>query len=228
MNEPLTIVMPVYNEAQGVAAAAHEIHDTLTRRGYDLELVIVDDASTDGTYEIACAVAKRLARVRVERHPRNLGPCSGLATGGRLAHSDWVLLLPADIAIPLEDVDVLWAARQRADIVVGYVRDAAQRGLLRRLQSRVYTRLVNALFGLRLDQVNYVTLYRSAVFHSFELTTQGVARHVEILARARDAGFTLTQVPLGYRPRRHGQATGSKPGVVLKTIWEVVKLRADV
>lgn len=220
--------MPVYNEAEGVEPAVLEVHDTLRARGYDLEIIIVDDASTDATYELACAVAERLEGVRVERHPRNLGPCSGLATGGRLARHEFVLLLPADIAIPLEETDLLWAGRERADIVVGYLRDAAQRSPLRRVQSRVYTRFVNGLFGLDLAQVNYVTLYRSAVFRGLELTTQGVARHLEILVRARKAGFTITQVPLGYRPRRHGEAKGGRPKVVLATIWEAMKLRATL
>jgi glycosyltransferase involved in cell wall biosynthesis len=226
MNKPLTVVVPVFNEAQGLGAALEEIHATLTARGYELDLIVVDDASTDDSHAIASAAAQRLAGVRVLRHPHNLGPCSGLATGGRVARSEWVLLLPADIAVPLEDVDALWSARERADIVVGYLRDAAVRAPARQLQSRVYTLLVNTLFGLDLRQVNFVTLYRSRVFQSFELTTQGVSRHADILVRARKAGFTLTQVALGHRERERGEATGSRPGVVAKTLWEILKLRA--
>jgi glycosyltransferase involved in cell wall biosynthesis len=228
VTKPLTIVMPVFNEAEGLQAALFEVDATLRARGYQLEIIVVDDASTDRTHEIACAVAAQLEDARVLRHPHNLGPCSGLATGGRLAKHERVLLLPADIAVPLEEVDSLWEASMRADIVVGYLRDATQRSPLRRVQSRVYTHFVNRLFGLDLAQVNYVTLYRAAVFRDLALTTKGVARHLEILARARKAGFTLTQVGLGYRPRRHGEATGSRPEVVLSTIWEVLKLRAQL
>ena len=229
MTKALSIVMPVYNEAQGLEAAVDEVHAVLRARGYDPEIIIVDDASTDGTYALACSIAARLPSVRAERHPRNLGPCSGLATGARLAKHAWVLLLPADIAIPLEDVDVLWEAREQADIVVGYVAaDAGLREPLRHLQSRLYAGLVNALFGLGVRQVNYVTLYPSRLFHAIELTTEGVARHAEILARGRRAGLSLTEVPLGYRRRQHGSATGNRPSVIAKTLWEILRLRVQL
>lgn len=228
MKKALTVVMPVYNEAQGLTAAVTEVHETLSRRGYEIELIIVDDASTDGTYALACELAARLPGVRALAHERNLGPCSGLVTGGRVARHDWVLLLPADIAIPLEDVDVLWAARERGDVVVGFLRDSQERDIRRQLQSKIYTTLINGLFGLGVQQVNYVTLYRTQFLRSMQLTTLGVARHAEILVRSRKAGASLTQAALGYRPRLTGEATGSKPQVILKTLWEVLKLRATL
>lgn len=227
INRQLSVVMPVYNEAQGLVAAVREVHASLTQRGFTLELIVVDDASTDQTHELASGLCAELSGVRVLRHAKNLGPCSGLATGGRAALHDWVLLLPADIAIPLEDVDLLWSARERGDVVVGFLAEPAARDRRRQLQSWVYTQLVNALFGLGVRQVNYVTLYHRRVF-SHDLTTAGVARHAELLVRARKAGLRLTQVALGYRPRTTGAATGSRPAVILKTVWELLKLRASV
>lgn len=224
----LSVVVPVFDEEAGLVDACTEIHDTLRARGYALELLIVDDCSRDRSHELACRFAETRPDVRVLRHPRNLGPCSGLATGARAARHEWVLLLPCDIAIPLEDVDRLWQARAGVDVVVGYLRDGAERSWRRRLQSRVYTRIVNALFGMALPQVNYVSLYRREIFDRIELTTEGVARHAEILVRARALGYRLGSAALGYRPRVRGAASGSKPRVIAKTVWEVLKLRAEI
>jgi glycosyltransferase involved in cell wall biosynthesis len=220
--------MPVYNEETGLIAACTEVSDTLIRLGYDLELIIVDDCSRDGTHQVACRYAESHPHVRVMKHERNLGPCSGLATGARAARHPWVLLLPADILIPLEDVDTLWAARLHGDVVVGYVGKTHDRSWRRRIQSGIYTSIVNVAFGLDLPQVNYVTLYRRELFDRIQLVTEGVARHAEILVRARQLGYRFAHAPLGYRPREKGAASGTKPKVIGKTIWEIVKLRASL
>jgi glycosyltransferase involved in cell wall biosynthesis len=197
--EPLTVVMPVYNEEDAAAGACAEVIDTLSARRYDLELIVVDDCSRDRTCHFAREFADAHPRVRVIRHERNLGPCSGLASGARIARHPWVLLLPADLAIPLDDVDTLWAARATARPAI---------------QPHAYTSLVNALFAIEVPQVNYVSLYWREIFERIELVTEGVARHAEILVRAQRLGYRLGSAPLGYRPREFGSATGAKPKVV--------------
>jgi len=223
----LSVLMPAYNEADGLERSVTLVSEHLSAHGYDFEIVIVDDASTDATPQIARALAAASPHVRVVRHERNQGPCSGLKTGPAHVTKPWVLLLPVDLAIPLHDIETLWAARGGSDIVLGYVAREAREGA-RRVQSQVYTRIVNALFGMTLRQVNYVALYRTELLRELTLTTSGVALHAEILVRAARAGGVLTQLALGYEPRTVGVASGNKPRVVLKTLREILALRVQL
>lgn len=217
--------MPVFNEAEGLKKAVTEVSDYLRGRGFDYEILLVDDASTDASYEIARTLAAENSRIRVHHHEVNQGPCSALRTGPALALKDWILLLPVDLAIPLNEIDLLWQRRNEAEIVLGVIRkDADTRAWQRKLQSWVYARLVHLIFGLNFKQVNYVALYRADVLKPLRLTTSGVALHAEILIRAHREGKNILSVGLGYQERTSGQATGSRPSVIFKTIRELMKI----
>jgi glycosyltransferase involved in cell wall biosynthesis len=220
--------MPAFNEAAGLERSVVQVAEHLAAHGFDYEILIVDDASTDDTAAVARALGAANPRVRLLQHAQNQGPCSGLRTGPAQAGKPWLLLLPVDLAIPLRDIDLLWCERERGDVVLGYIAQQRVREPARRFQSRVYTVLVNALFGLALEQVNYVALYRTELLRGLSLTTSGVALHAEILVRAARKGGVIRQVGLGYEPRKSGAASGSKPRVVVKTLRELLGLRLEL
>lgn len=224
MDRGLTVLIPTYNEP-GVGPCIDQVADHLARHGYDFEIVVVDDASTDATPATIAAIGRDRPYLRSLRHATNQGPCSGLKSGRELASRPWLLLLPVDLAIPLDEIETLWEAREGADIVLGYIEHTRARSPLRQFQSRMYTALVNALFRMRLRQVNYVALYRTELLQSLPLTTSGVALHAEILVRATRGGHVIRQVALRHEPRREAAASGSKPSVVLKTAVEILQLR---
>jgi glycosyltransferase involved in cell wall biosynthesis len=228
MSDHLSILVPVYNESQGLARSYRELRDFFEKRDFAFELILVDDASTDDSPSIIADLVARDPRVKSLRHPTNQGPCSGLKTGPTLATGDWLLLLPADLSIPLDDITRLWERRGDADIVLGYLNRPQQRPVRRRVQSAVYTWLINRLFAMELRQVNFVALYRTEIFRRIRLQTSGVALHAEILVRARDAGFSLQQVGLEFRPRREGVESGGRPKSILKTLVEISKLGLEI
>ena len=228
MTSSLTVLLPVFNEEQILRENFMRAYEFLASRGYDFEVLNIDDASRDRTASIAGELAQQYPRVRVHRHETNQGPCSGLRSGIALARKEWVLLLPADLAIPLHDIGTLWDARNDCDIVVGYVRQAAARGWARRIQSAAYARVVNLLFGTSFRQINYVSLYRLSVVQPLTLTTTGVALHAEILVRAARGGCRFRQVGLGFHERSDGVASGARPAVIGKTMREIVTLRMSL
>jgi glycosyltransferase involved in cell wall biosynthesis len=221
----LSVIMPFFNEAALLEQSVAAVSGHLAASGHDYEIILVDDASSDESTAIAQRLAAAGERVRCFRHSVNQGPCSGLKTAAAQVEREWALLLPVDLAIPLEEIDRLWQARAGADIVLGYIRCSESRSRRRRLQSSVYTALVNLLFGTRLKQINYVALYRASLLRRLPLTCSGVALHAEILVRALRAGQVVTQLDLAYRPRTAGTASGARLGVILRTIGEIFKLR---
>jgi hypothetical protein len=81
--------------------------------------------------------------------------------------------------------------------------------------------LIRLLFGMRVRQFNYVHLYKRHIFDAITIESRGVFMTAEVLIKARDLGYRLVEVEIGYVPRRVGQGACGRPGVIAKTVWEL-------
>ncbi len=213
-----TVLVPACNEAAAIADTVRDVRQALDELGVSHEVLIVDDGSRDGTGAIADRLAAADPQVRVVHHPSNLGIGSGFATGVRHAHGQWLILIPADLAIDLGDLALYRRASREADIVVGVRSDRRDYSAYRQLVSRLNILLVQRLFRLPLRQFNYISLYRLAVLRRLPIRYHSSAFFfAEVLIRARDAGYRLAEVDVRYVPRRSGRATGARLGLVLRT-----------
>ncbi len=112
----LSIVIPAYNEAQRLPETLKTILSFFSARTESVEIVVVDDGSTDGT----AAVAKSIdASIRVISHPRNMGKGAAVRSGMLAAQGDYRYLCDADLSTPIAEIDHFLTAAQTADIVIG-------------------------------------------------------------------------------------------------------------
>jgi len=225
----LSIVVPAYNEEACLASIVVEVRDAAARQGIDAELVIVDDGSTDGTPAISAQLARELPRVRVVRHASNQGSGQAIRTGLAHARGTFAIYVPADGQFDLDELSKYLApARAGADIVIGARLDRADYTPFRLLSSRVYIALTNALFKERFRDVNWVHLWRTSLWDQIVPRSRGVYFLDEVLVRARRAGRRIVEVDSRYLPRKGGKATGSRPSVILLTVWEMLAFRAHL
>ncbi|MBI3070486.1 MAG: glycosyltransferase family 2 protein [Deltaproteobacteria bacterium] len=212
----LTILIPAFNEEVNLRTHLPSILEKAALYARDFEVLVVDDGSTDSTAAVVEGFQTRDGRIRLIRHPQNLGPGSGVKTGIREARGDWIIFIPADIAIDLDHLPRYIAAAEHADVVVGLRSDRRDYSLRRKFSSVVYIGLVKLLFAMPQRQFNYVHMYRRAIFEKFDVEYGSVFITAEICIKARDAGFRLTEVEIGYVPREHGEAAGGKPKVIAR------------
>ena len=208
----------MYNEeayARRAVAAARAALETAIP---DWEIVIVDDASTDGTAALADALAREDPRVRVVHNPRNRRLGGALRAGYAAATKDLVFYTDADLPVDLEVLPraVRLLEYQQADIVAAYRFDRTSEGLVRAVYTFSYNHLIRTLFGLRVRDVNFAfKLFRRSVLEKFTLTSEGSFIDAEFLLRARKAGCVIIQIGLDYFPRTRGTSTlGSVPVIV--------------
>ena len=229
IDESLTVIVPVYNEGISLVRFFNRLETFLSENIRTSEIIVVDDCSTDDSARYIAEFKDRTKLpVKVSRHRRNMGPCSGMKEGTRAATCSWVTIVPVDLPLPLDDYLRFFDHIDEGDITLGYTVSRADYSWWRRHQSEAYSRLVNRLFGTHFKQINYVALYKKEIFDRISLETTGVALHAEILVKALAQGFRVRQIEASYQARETGTAKGARARVVLKTFYEIALLRVNM
>jgi dolichyl-phosphate beta-glucosyltransferase len=201
----LTIVIPAHNETLRLPDTLNEVVRFVKAQKYITELLVVENASTDDTYDLAMQICKGIPQARVLQEPVK-GKGQAVKRGMLAARGEYCLIFDADLAMPVSEIPkFLPPALIDCDISIAS-REArgAQRynePLYRHLIGRVFNFLVRILVlpGLQDTQCGYKCFRSSvieAVFKRQSMT--GWAFDVELLAIARQQGFSLKEVPIEW------------------------------
>jgi dolichyl-phosphate beta-glucosyltransferase len=244
----LSIVVPAYNEATRLPATLRALAAYAARFPGGVEVLVVDDGSTDGTADVAARFAPPEAtdppwRLRVLREPHR-GKAATVRAGVLQARGEYVLFCDADLATPVEEFNrfLPWL-EQGCDVVigsregVGAVRQAEP--FYRHLMGRVFNRLVQLLVvpGIEDTQCGFKCFTRTAAQQIFTRVrlygdrarpvkgSMVTAFDVEVLYLARRLGYRVQVVPVRWR-----YVPGSKVRPVadtLRMLWDVLRVWAN-
>jgi len=202
----LSIVVPLYNEAENVSACHADITAAMREAGFDYEVIYVDDGSTDGTAEALRDVMCADPRATLLVLRRNFGQAAALAAGFDHARADVVVAMDGDLQNDPRDIPALVAALSRNggyDVASGWRRPRMDNAL-RRLCSAVANTLISAITGVRLhDYGCTLKAYRRDVLKDVRLYGE---THRFIPALVRWVGGRVTEMPVHHRPRRAGRS----------------------
>ncbi len=220
----ISIVYPMYNEEDNIHRAVQMAQRELgLAADGDYQIVIVDDASTDRTGEIAQQLAACDPRIKVVRHLINRKLGGSIRTGLANSTGDIVIYMDGDIPCDLAHVHEALPKLEEADVVVGY-RTNRYEGVLRWIYTRVYNLLVRVLLKVQVKDVNCAfKLFKRRVIEAMDLRSEGSFIDAEMLAEARRLGFAIEQIPVEFIPRQAGESTLARPDVIIKIIREFVQ-----
>ena len=232
----LSVFFPMWNEQdyieRAVEAAREECGELLELGDIaDYEIIIVNDASTDRTAEIADALAAADPHVRVVHHPQNRKLGGSMKSGFAAATGDLVLYTDADLPFDMHDVHkaVRLLRYYDADIVSAYRFDRTGEGYVRTVYSFFYNMMVRVLFGVRMRDINFAfKLCRTRVFEHVQLKSEGSFIDAELVVRARKHGYSVIQFGVDYFARTRGVSTLSSPRVIIKILNEARTLRREI
>lgn len=196
--------MPLFNEADSLVELHSELSQVGVDNGYELEMIFVDDGSTDGSWSVIQSLAEADPRVFGVRLRRNFGKAAAISAGTVVATHEFVLTIDADLQDDPREIPKLLAEMENGfDVVSGWKRHR-QDPWSRRFASRIFNGLVNALTKVRLHDHNCgFKLYRREVFDEVDLYG-GFHRFVPVLAAAR--GFRVGEAIVNHRQRKHGKS----------------------
>lgn len=204
----LSVVIPVYNEEESLEALHRELDEVAAAEGYDLDVIFVDDGSTDGSWQWIERLAAGDSRVRGIRFRRNFGKAAALSAGFAQARGELVMTLDADLQDdPREIPRFLTEMQKGLDVVSGW-KKVRHDPWHKVGPSRVFNWMVSTLTGVKLHDHNCgMKCYRREIFDEVRLYGE-LHRFVPVLAAAR--GYRVGELVIQHRPRRFGH---SKYGV---------------
>ena len=218
----ISVIMPAYNEEPCLADAVATTLKTFDALGIPFEIIVVNDHSADRTGAIADTMASENAWIRAFHHETNLGIGGAFRTGVAHARHDYVILIPADNPLSVEDMAVYLPQLGAADVIVGVRERRVGYTITARIGSFVYSRiLLPLLFDIGVRDPNWIQLYRRNIFteSGVRIDHTGIFFFAEVLIQARRKGLSIAQVPAYMRPRVYGTPTVFR----YRTMWRTFR-----
>jgi len=219
----LSIVIPLYNEWGSIEPLCDAIISAVVPMEETFEVLLVDDGSTDETFERAREMARQDDRFNVVRLKKNFGQTAALHAGFNRAVGDIIVTMDGDLQNDPVDIGRLVdKVREGYDVVAGYRKDRTESFLTRELPSQVANWLIRKTTGTPIiDNGCALRAYRAEVIKRFPLYSEMHRLLPTILALA---GVRMTQIEVKHRPRKYGE---SKYGLarIYKVLIDLVALK---
>ena len=220
----ITILMPVYNEGGQIRANLHTVEAVLDEAHIPHSFLLVDDGSTDNTWDELCAARRELAAVRLVRLSRNFGKEAALCAGLERADGDAVVVMDADLQHPpryIPRMVELW--QQGYDIVDGVKEKRADEPLLRRWGAALYYKLFSRLTGLSEQPLSdFKLLSRRALDAWKQLPERGTY----FRGMSAWVGFPRCQLPFTVDSRRGGHTKWSFSALLRLSVDSIIAYSA--
>jgi dolichol-phosphate mannosyltransferase len=222
----LSVLVPAYNEAATIGRMLDAVYDR--NKGKDLEVIVVDDGSTDGTYEAALKAAR--PGTKVLKHERNSGKGAGVITALSHATGDYVIIQDADLEYDPADYDLLLKPmlEGKAEVVYGsrLMKSDARSYHRYYWGGRLVSLWTNILYGSRLtDEPTCYKLFKTSFLRSLDLKCPGFEFCPEATAKTLKRGVAILELPINYHPRKmeEGKKIRWTDGVI--ALWTLLRLR---
>ncbi|MBR0111809.1 MAG: glycosyltransferase family 2 protein [Bacteroidales bacterium] len=203
----LSVIIPAYNEKESLPELLSRIRQVAEEQRYTYEAILIDDGSTDGSWEAIAALAAADPAVRAVRFRRNYGKSAALYCGFERAQGDVVFTMDADLQDSPEEIPEMYRMVKEDgwDLVSGWKQHRQDNKLTKNLPSKLYNATARCITGIKLHDMNCgLKAYRRDVVKSIEVYGD---MHRYIPNLAKNAGFDrITEKKVVHAKRKYGKS----------------------
>jgi len=196
---PFTVIMPAYNEEEGIAKVIDEI------KGFADKLIVVDDGSRDRTRELAEECARKHSGVTVVSHAKNKGKVAAILTGIKNAKTEVVVLIDADHTYPAKDIPILVNhIEDGSDLVLGNRFSGGLKNIpaFNRIGNGMFSFLISFASGQEIaDGQTGFRAFKKGMLNDLGIRSNGLEFETEMTIKAAINGYKVEEVPIEYRKR---------------------------
>ncbi len=224
-NHNISLFILAHNEEENISDAVHFAHKFLTSSANNYEIIVIDDGSSDNTFNIAKSLRHSVPNLKVVRHARNRGYGAAQLTGFRKSRYEIITYLPADNQLRDDALKIMFDffLKTNTDIVIGCRKDRNET-TYRRLLADIYNFGLRKLFGFNVQDIDSIKLIKKEIFDSISLNLFSAAVDAELIIKAHKKGFDISEIAVPSYPRRYGASSGAKPTVIIKQIKDLISL----
>lgn len=219
----LSIVVPIYNEKDSILKLYKGLYKTLSGMNLKYEVLLIDDGSTDGTFNELIKINSKNKSFKIISFRKNFGQTSAISAGFDFAEGKVIITLDADLQNDPRDIPLLLKKLNKGyDIVSGWRVNRKDKAVTRRFPSVVANKIISKLTGVYLhDYGCTLKAYKREVIKNIDLYGE---MHRYIPAIASWMGVRVSEVPVRHHSRKYGR---SKYGVsrTIKVILDIITLK---
>ena len=201
----LSIVISLYNEEESLPELLKWIEKVMEQEHYTYEVIMVDDGSTDGSWNLIKKLSENNSNIRGISFRRNYGKSAALFHGFKAAEGKVVVTMDADLQDSPEEIPELYrmVTEEGYDIVSGWKKQRFDNKLTKNLPSKLYNWTARKITGIKLHDMNCgLKAYRNEVVKNIEVYGE-MHRYIPYLAK--NAGFgRITEKPVQHQKRKYG------------------------
>ncbi|MDF1570211.1 MAG: glycosyltransferase family 2 protein [Bacteroidales bacterium] len=201
----ISLVIPLLNEAESLNELNDWIHQVMTDHAYSYELIMIDDGSTDGSWEKILELKERNPSVKGVKFRRNYGKSAALQIGFQMARGEVVVTMDADLQDNPEEIPEMrrMILEEGYDLVSGWKKKRYDPVLSKNLPSKLFNWAARSLSGIRLHDFNCgLKAYRNAVIKGIEVYGE-MHRYIPVLAKS--SGFpNIGEKVVQHQERKYG------------------------
>jgi len=219
----LSIVIPIFNEADNIIPLYEKLIHTLTDLKYDFEILYINDGSTDNSRKMLKEIAKMDDKVKIINLRRNFGQTAAMMAGIDFSTGDVIIPMDGDLQNDPKDIPLLLEKLEEGyDVCSGWRKNRKDNFLIRKLPSKIANVLISGVSGVHLhDYGCTLKAYKKDIIKEVKLYGE-MHRFVPVFAHLQ--GGKVTEVPVEHHPRIHGK---SKYGLVrtFKVILDLMLIK---
>lgn len=192
----ISVIVPALNEEKSIEITIKTVANAVKKRFDQFEILIFDDGSRDRTPKIVDRLAGEHDYIRVFHQEKPV--CIGriYKEGIKLAKMNYLVRINGKHDITEENLDKIFILAGSKDLVIPYMTNTPDRSFFRRSISKVFTIILNSIFGLKLKYYNHYVVCKRSLLETIELQTDSYAFQAEILIKLIKSGCSYIEVPV--------------------------------